>query len=95
MVTNIPTSIPAVQMTKHIRDIFSSLFAPEKVLMTRVSPILTELYQMALQLRKTKKKYRYTKYQNKARELSAVTLGTKYERVKKYRKEGGLFKVKL
>jgi hypothetical protein len=54
MVNNIPTSIPALQMQRQLKEIFSSLFTEEKVLMTRVSPILNELYQMALLLRKTK-----------------------------------------
>lgn len=50
---------------------------------------------MSLQLRKVKQKYRFIKYQNKASENAAVTHCGKYERVKKFRKEGGLFNVKL
>lgn len=53
------------------------------------------LYHLALQLRKTKKKYRFAKFQNKVRENEASTLGIKHDRVKKYRKEGSLFKVRM
>jgi hypothetical protein len=62
--------------------------------MARVAPILNELYQLSLQLRKTKRKYRFAKYQNKVSENAAATQGSKMERVKKYKKEGGLFKVR-
>jgi hypothetical protein len=42
-----------------MKEVFSSIFSNEKVLMTRAQPLQDDLYQNAVKLHMYKKKFRY------------------------------------
>ena len=44
MISNIPSSVPSLLMTNMLREVFTQIFSADKVIMTRASPILNDLY---------------------------------------------------
>jgi hypothetical protein len=64
MISKLPSSVPALEMSRRLREVFTWLFAPDKVLMARCGPINDGLYKRALNIRKKKRKYRFSKFRN-------------------------------
>lgn len=65
------------------------MFSEDKVVMTRVSPILNDMYYKALKLRRAKKLHRFTKFQNRKLLEEAKQKGLEPTRVKKHKKKAG------
>lgn len=57
--------------------------------MTRVSPILNDLYHLAKKLRQIKKKYRYIRYRNIENKKQAEEDDEEIVRIQKYKKKPG------
>ena len=47
-----------------MKEVFTSIFIPEKVIMTRAQPLQNDLFQHAKKLHKYKKKFRYYQTHN-------------------------------
>lgn len=65
MITNLPTEVNLISMSKKIKSVFEKVFPDSKVISAKAIGKLDELYVLALRLKDLKKEYRYYKSQNK------------------------------